>query len=154
MVKMILALPSRIDVEKFSEMTKDILRGRYGKNSNYDGLWLYFNWMMYPEKISTAYAKGYSGKNTLRYYDIEADALDPVIISAIEDLTQMIGDADFAFVSDNKIIPQDWWRPYNKNFQKWNGEPHYCDDEALEGVRDDYEHLLKLLNGSKAVQMA
>lgn len=142
MVKMILALPKYVDVDKFTNLVKDILRGRYGENGYYGGgLWLDFSYIIYAHQSSKTYASGFCGKGELSYYEKDAEELDPVIIATIDNLLQFINGADFAFVSDNKILPRDWWKPY----------PHFGTQPSVDAndeIRDDYYRILSLINGT------
>ena len=144
MIKMILSLPRRIDEEKFCDLVKDVLRGRYGKHSRYDGLWLYFEPVWCPQQESTAFSAGFSGKGTLNYFEIDADALDPVIIATIDEVMNFIDGANYSFVSEKKILPRDWWSSSYKSVRTVNGEKRNYDYDE---VRDDYKRLLALLNG-------
>ncbi|MBQ7629734.1 MAG: hypothetical protein IJS81_05920 [Selenomonadaceae bacterium] len=145
MVKMILALPQHVDADKFTDTVKGMLIGRFGiEDPYYRGLWLYASSNISLDKVSKAYAEGYSGKSNLHYYTMDAEALDPVIIAAIEDLMSFIEGADYTFVTEEKKLSRDWWRPSDKDFQTWNG--HYCDSESTDRARDEYDDKLKALN--------
>ena len=141
MVKMILALPKRIDDEKFVELVKDVLKGRYGDESYYSGIWFAARYIINPATVCSAYFKGYSGKASLSYYEIDAEELDPVIIYTIDDVLQFIDGANYAFVTSKVILPKDWWKPY-KSFGK-----HYRNDDDPV-VRDEYAGILAIINGS------
>ena len=133
MLKMVMELPLHVDGEKFVEMTMDIIKGRYGKDGYYSGVQPFANLLINPVQVSQTYAKGYSGKNVLHYYTIDADELDPVIIATMEELGEMVGlDYNFVFENGKHYINKDWWRPYNGA----------SDEEA----RENYESTLELLD--------
>ena len=143
MVKMIIALPNRVDAEKFSDLVKDVLKGRYGANSMYNGIWLYFSPIVFPVDTSARFNKGFCGKCNISYYEIDAECVDPDIIATIEDLMKFISDADFSFVYGKRILPRDWWRPSYKNFRTWEGKPYYREDSE---IQDEYAAKLDWLN--------
>ena len=144
MVKMIMALPRHIDGEKFVELTMDVIKGRYGKDGYYNGVMPYASAVVYLSHVSNVFKKGFSGKNGLNYYAINAEELDPVIIATLEELGELSG-MDYSFVTENRFINQDWWRPQNKDFQD---APHYCESYSVEVARDDYDQTLRILNGN------
>lgn len=144
MVKMIMALPRHIDGEKFVELTMDVIKGRYGKDGYYNGVMPYASAVVYLSHVSNVFKKGFSGKNGLNYYEINAEELDPVIIATLEELGELSG-MDYSFVTENRFIKQDWWRPEDKNFQLWGGT--YCDGESVDRAREDYDYSLRILNG-------
>ena len=141
-MKMIMSLPAHIDAEKFVSVTMDVIKGRYGKDGYYSGVMPFVSAIIRPSDLSTEYARGFSGKNGLRYYEIDAMELDPVIIATLEELGEMVG-MDYSFVLLNRIVSRDWWRPFGE-FQKG-----YCESYELEMARDSYERTLRLLNGQK-----
>lgn len=144
MVKMIMSLPSHIDGEKYMELTMSVIKGRYGKDGYYSGMMPYASLIINPVTVSKIYVKGYSGKNGLHYYEIDAEELDPVIIATLEELGAMVG-MGYCFVSeDGKMIEKEWWKPQNPNFQH---APYYYESESLDEARGTYENALMLLNG-------
>lgn len=144
MVKMIMSLPMHIDGEKFMELTMDVIKGRYGKDGYYSGVMPYASVIINPADVSNVYAKGFSGKNGLHYYEIDAEELDPVIIATLEELGAMVG-MGYGFVSEEgKMISRDWWKPQNPNFQH---APYYYESESLDEARGMYENALLLMNG-------
>ena len=139
MVKLILALPKHIDIEKFVALLATVLRGRYGENGYYGGgLYLDFQSIFYAYKVSGIYVHGFSGKGALSYYEKDAEELDPIIISTIDYLLQFIDGAAYAFVADKKILSQDWWKPY----REFGTQP---DVDSLDEYRDDYYKTLSLI---------
>ena len=144
MVKIIMALPKHIDGEKYVELAMDVIKGRYGKDSYYSGVMPYASSIVYLSHVSRVYKRGYIGKNGLKYYEIDATELDPVIIATLEELGELSG-MDYSFVTEEKIINRDWWRPLDKDFQLWKG--HYCDSDSIDNARDDYDKMLHILNG-------
>lgn len=144
MVKMIMALPKHVDGEKFMALTMDVIKGRYGKDGYYGDVQPYASWIMHPEKISKAFKNGFCGKNGIAYYEINAAELDPVIIATLEELGGLVG-MDYRFVSPNKFLRQDWWKPLNENFQTWRGNPYY-DNADAEEIADDYFTKLELID--------
>lgn len=147
MVKMILALPKHVDSEKLVELVMDTIKGRYGRHGYFNGVELRITAMFYPCKSAEVYAVGFSGKGSLRYYEIEAAELDPVIIATIEEFINVIGNAEYSFTMGNKFLCRDWWKPARKEFQMWNGEPYYNNDDARE-IADEYFERLEMLDST------
>lgn len=147
MLKMIMALPTHIDAENFVSVTMDVIKGRYGKDGYYNGVMPFISVIMYPTRVSKEFVRGFSGKNGLRYYEIDAQELDPVIIATLEELGAMVG-MDYAFVNDERTIGKNWWRPFGE-FQTWKGRPYYCEDVTLDNARETYDKTLQLLNRQK-----
>lgn len=149
MVKMILALPEKIDADKFTDTVKEMLMGRYGKESRM------FSALVFKaveiEKPGKILKKGFSSKRKIRFYEIGAELLDPVMLVAMEDLMALMTDVDYLFVNGEEILPRDWWIPSNKNFQMWHGKRHYCEDLSVETARDEYDHKLELLSAVKKI---
>lgn len=143
MVKMIMSLPSHIDGEKFMELTMDVIKGRYGKDGYYNGVMPYASVIINPADVSNVYAKGFSGKNGLHYYEIDAEELDPVIIATLEEVGGMVG-MKINFVTDGKFISQNWWRPIyaDTDFHK---KPY---SEVVDSAREDYAEMLMMMNGN------
>ena len=147
MMKMIMALPAHVDAEKFVSLTMDVIKGRYGKDGYYSGVMPFVSAIVYPAQISGAYARGFSGKNGLRYYEIDAQELDPVIIATLEELGEMVG-MNYNFAVRDRVVDSNWWRPLGE-FQTWKGQPYYCESVELETARDNYDRVLRSLNGQK-----
>lgn len=144
---MILALPKQVDIDKFTAMLAMLLRGRYGENSYYGGgLYLTFQPLFFPSLKSEVYARGFSGKGSTRYYEKDAEELDPVIIAAIECLAQFIEDAGYSFVTDKKILPQGWWKPYPRHCKM------FSPDEELADIRDAYFETLQWIDENVGVE--
>ena len=149
MVKMILALPKKVNVEELSNLVMDVIKGRYGTSSFYGGVTFSFRTILLPHKSADVYAAGFSGKFNgkayQRYYETDADELDPVMIATLDELLAMIDGADYSFVSNEKILARDWWKPSRREFQKWNDRPYY-DDVDAERANDEYEEKIKRLD--------
>ena len=140
MVKMIIELPSHIDGEKFIELTMDVIKGRFGKDSYYNGVKPYASVIMRPEKVSTVFEKGYAGKNGVKYYEIDAEELDPVIIATLEEIGAYVG-MKYNFVTEGSFINREWWYPCEAEL-----DFHKKDNTSLDAARDEYETMLLLLS--------
>ena len=146
MVKMILALPSHIDAEKFVDVTMDVIKGRYGQFSYYGDVKPQISAIVRVADLPKVFVKAFSGKNKVFYfYEIDARELDPVIIATLEEIGQMIG-MKYGFATDFEIISRDWWRPYG-NFQD---APTYCESAKIENYRAMYDEVLIVLDKKSA----
>lgn len=147
MVKMILALPKKVDVEKLTNLVMDTIKGRYGKNSTYGDVEFAFRNILVPYKSANVYAAGFSGKARQRYYETDAEELDPVMISTLEEFLEMIEGADYSFVFNEKFLARDWWLP-SREFTVIRNRSRYYDDIDAEKMADEYHETLELIDPS------
>ncbi len=140
MVKMIIEMPRHIDTEHYVETVMNVIKGRDGCRYYNDIATPRISWIVYPEKVSDLFAKGYSGKNGVNYYEIDAEELDPVIIATLEEVGSWIG-FRYNFVSDSDILPREWWR-FEEKEEFWKKPSSTTSDE----LRDEY---FSTLSGQK-----
>ncbi len=125
-LKMVLTLPSTVDAEKFMNAVITQVQGRY----HYD---YYFNGLAAP-KIDYRSTCGWLKGNThYSVYDINADELEPAVISVIADFMEF-GNYTYDFRINGKSIGRDWWRPSDEELFEVNG----YDATAASYAAEDY----------------
>lgn len=77
-------------------------------------------------------------------YEIDAEMLDPIIITTIDELTKVIAGSHYVFINakNGKPISRGWWNPdHLQVVPKKNGALYYSESDA-EDWRENYHELL------------
>lgn len=144
MVKLILRLPMHVEGEPFMNLVMDVIKGRYGRDSYYNGVEPKLDKVIFLN-LEREYQKRYGYKAFTKYYEIDAEELDPIIIATMLELGKLFGLDGYFQMDSGEYLNNNWWVPTDKDFQH---APHYGDFwESVTEAREEYAEKLKLLGG-------